>query len=259
MPLLPVKGRKGVDFMREAYMRDGPDHTDDAVVQKIILHCAQCPKDYPFNTVCPSCCYNVASYGVDIQRAQLLRVAYKIPVNTRNADVWHKQQEHEHKTTGRMAFIVVALLIATLVWICRDASKQGYIDFGYKPPMPTAQRIPAPNPNVQRIGLDNERIATMVEETLKKVATNIKDVTGDGQINCQDYAALFKRYYPDEAFIIYNAYIGSTGHVFNAVKAADGWYYIEPQRTKNWLMREAWPEYATVKQYNINMTTRFTR
>jgi hypothetical protein len=97
-----------------------------------------------------------------------------------------------------------------------------------------------------------------VEKALLEVRTNIADLNGDRKINCQDYAALFLRYYPT-AQIIYNPAIGPTGHVFNRVSTPDGWLYIEPQAGDVWLMREAWPQYNSVKHLNVEMTARYRR
>jgi hypothetical protein len=97
-----------------------------------------------------------------------------------------------------------------------------------------------------------------VAAALRRTADNVRDYNRDGVINCQDYAAAFMREYPS-AQIIYNPRIGPTGHVFNRVSTPDGWLYIEPQNTKKWLMREAWPQYNAVKHFNQEVTREFAR
>jgi hypothetical protein len=98
-------------------------------------------------------------------------------------------------------------------------------------------------------------VAADVRAALHRVQAHVYDSNGDGVINCQDYARQFVKEYPG-AIIIFNPYInepGQTGgHVFNYVKIDDveGGYYIEPQRTVNWLMREAWPQWNEVMHAN---------
>ena len=90
-----------------------------------------------------------------------------------------------------------------------------------------------------------------VQRVLYKVHDNIRDVNRDGEINCQDYCLLFCDYY-STAQIVYNKYIGDSGHVFIRVHTDDGWLYIEPQNTNNYYARNAWYKdiYPTVKEYN---------
>jgi hypothetical protein len=107
-----------------------------------------------------------------------------------------------------------------------------------------------------------DAILYKVAEALGQTHRNIKDITGDGRINCQDYSAMFLRVVSAsglEAQIIYNPNIGLTGHVFNRVRTPDGWLYVEPQRTRNWLMRQAWPEWERVRHLNQEATNTYRR
>jgi hypothetical protein len=99
---------------------------------------------------------------------------------------------------------------------------------------------------------------TDVKKALKWVTQNVQDYNKDGALNCQDYSAAFLRAYPS-AQIMYNPNIGPTGHVFNRVSTPDGWLYIEPQNTGAWLMREAWPQWESVRHLNQEMTEKFRR
>ena len=66
-----------------------------------------------------------------------------------------------------------------------------------------------------------------------------------------DSILIFCDYY-STAQIVYNQYIGDSGHVFIRVHTDDGWLYIEPQNTNNYYARNAWYKdiYPTVKEYN---------
>jgi hypothetical protein len=92
--------------------------------------------------------------------------------------------------------------------------------------------------------------ASDIDEAIARVHEEIRDITGDGQVNCQDYAAMFLRHYPT-AQIIYNPEIGPTGHVFNRVNGLD----IEPQVINGrWRMEQVRPGYLGLSKYNSERT-----
>jgi hypothetical protein len=94
----------------------------------------------------------------------------------------------------------------------------------------------------------------MVQYAVQETRRNIRDMSGDGLINCQDYAILFERYYPG-ARIIYNPLIGPTGHLYNRITVGGEYVYIEPQAPEGkWLMEEAWANWDSVKLMSVDVT-----
>jgi len=74
-------------------------------------------------------------------------------------------------------------------------------------------------------------------------AVGVRDLNGDGKINCIDYACTFQRLYGRGCFIIqnYNPYTGFN-HLFNRIVDSQGRIYdIEPQGTpENYAMKLIW-------------------
>jgi hypothetical protein len=75
------------------------------------------------------------------------------------------------------------------------------------------------------------------------------DQTGDGHINCQDYAELFYKYAMGQGYHV--RYIVNSGlnHAFNSVNVNGSWIPIEPQAAENNglekspLLSSRWPNY----------------
>lgn len=94
--------------------------------------------------------------------------------------------------------------------------------------------------------------------TKKLVDKNIKDINGDGSVNCQDYAITFKliwdSVYPDcknDCIIIRNRSM-LMHHLFNGVYDGNDLVFIEPWASDpyNYLMRNNW-NYKWNPRYNI--------
>jgi hypothetical protein len=96
---------------------------------------------------------------------------------------------------------------------------------------------------------ESQRTIAKIEATVKKVNAKRRDMNGDGKWNCQDAVRQFREIWPESTTIL-NEHIGPTGHLFIQVPLGDDVIYVEPQNTVKWRMRDAWPEWARVKQYN---------
>jgi hypothetical protein len=181
-----------------------------------------------------------------------MRTTYRVPVDYSQLNEYYRDIEKYDRAHGCFAVIVLLAVVLPIVyWIAigypRAQQKRIQDYAAYK-----AQQAVKPVARPQQSFKD-------VEDALRSVGTNIRDITGDRKVNCQDYAAMFLWYYPN-AQIMYNPKIGSTGHVFNRVWTPEGWLYIEPQNKGGiWLMREAWKQWEQVRQYNQEMTARFGR
>jgi hypothetical protein len=103
--------------------------------------------------------------------------------------------------------------------------------------------------------------ASRVQRALNNTASAIKDVTRDRKINCQDYSILFTRYYGEGAQLYYHppAPHWPTGHLYVRAQSVDGWVYIEPQRTTDWLMRQAWPGKEYIRGGRVAHESEFLR
>jgi hypothetical protein len=93
-----------------------------------------------------------------------------------------------------------------------------------------------------------------IVRAIARTKADLHDVSGDGLINCQDYAMLFRTYYTG-ARIIYNPYIGPTGHLFNMITIGNDSFFVEPQAPNGkWLMEEAWDEWTSVASFSRDVT-----
>jgi len=238
------------EIIREAYMREGVDHADDAMVFNVAHMCAQCTYDYPYDACCTNCQYNTAQYmNGNVQRAKLMRVNAQYQPEYPELRRYYKEQEQCYKSSS-FAGILIAIVLLSIAaggihWVYRQNVKAKQ-EWNARTKAVAAKSVPAYD-------------YSEVEKALNSMRGNITDLNGDRKINCQDYAALFLRYYPT-AQIIYNPAIGPTGHVFNRVHTPEGWLYIEPQQANGvWLMRKAWPQYESVKHLNREVTREYAR
>lgn len=220
--------------VREGYLREGDDHCDDEALFRIARQCARCSKRYPSSDCC-SCAYNNANY-TEPRRAALLRTEAKL--TNAEADYWsrrHQETVRQHNSevqrVGCGSVIATAIIVSLLIW-------------GGSKVVASLQRAPPPKPTVQQAAAtvypySEARVLAALEYVRKWKG----DVNWDGETNCQDYALLFQRAYP-QSEIFYHApnSIWPSGHVYNRVKSEQGWVYIEPQTKpgKSWAMRDHW-------------------
>ncbi|MBD5398482.1 hypothetical protein HDR60_03175 [bacterium] len=94
--------------------------------------------------------------------------------------------------------------------------------------------------------------------TKKLVDKNIKDINGDGSVNCQDYAIIFKLIWDDvfpnyksDCIIIRNRSV-FMHHLFNGVYDRSDLVFVEPWASDpyNYLMCDNW-SYKWNPRYNI--------
>ncbi|MGI5099534.1 hypothetical protein E4N70_11515 [Treponema vincentii] len=236
-------------MIRQAYFYEGEDHIDDEYIKTIARRCASCARDFGCS-YCTNCQFNPAQF-VEFNRAKMLRTAFYIKNQERIG--YHSKPsagEHSEPSRGEAFFKFLALCAGLLIIILAVKNNIDTTRYPYSAPASTY------NKQVQSIkkGKSNTSLKNVereVQRVLYKVHDNIRDVNRDGEINCQDYCLLFCDYY-STAQIVYNKYIGDSGHVFIRVHTDDGWLYIEPQNTNNYYARNAWYKdiYPTVKEYN---------
>ena len=181
----------------------------------------------------------------------MLRTAFYIKNQERTG--YHSKPSaggHSEPSRGEAFLKFLALCAGLLIIILAVKNNIDTTRYPYSAPASTynkqAQPVKKGKSNTSLKNVERE-----VQRVLYKVHDNIRDVNRDGEINCQDYCLLFCDYY-STAQIVYNKYIGDSGHVFIRVHTDDGWLYIEPQNTNNYYARNAWYKdiYPTVKEYN---------
>jgi hypothetical protein len=221
--------------VREGYLREGEDYRDDEALFRIARQCARCSKSYPSSDCC-SCMYNNASY-TEPRRAALLRAEARL--QNAEADYWTerwaktvRRHNSENQRAGCGSVIATAIIVSLLIW---GGSKVVAFLQRAQPPVPKvmlqAQQVAYPYS------------AARVEAALQYVQKWKGDVNWDGETNCQDYALLFQRAYP-QAELFYHApnSLWPSGHLYNRVASKQGWVYIEPQTKPGgvWTMRDHW-------------------
>jgi hypothetical protein len=177
---------------------------------------------------------------------------------------YYESVDKRHSRSINFSAFIVILVLGVVGFIYYDAQ----IRSSHTPSAPRivertvirevpskAAPTPAPMRPVSTIHDTNVR----VRSTLTQVHAQIKDLNNDGKINCQDYAAMFHRLWPDSD-IMYNRHIGPTGHVFIRIPAgnAGGIYFVEPQAKNNdWLMSEQWPNWNQWKNQSVEVTSQY--
>jgi hypothetical protein len=158
-------------------------------------------------------------------------------IKTETKDTVYRQLAHERasrKGNRQYRYLLLGIIILCLIWKQCAPVIKNYIA---PPVVVNVEEVAKPAPTAPVAAKPKPKQLT-VEQALAQVNDGkLWDLNKDGLINCIDYAIRFKQLYPS-AIIVRN-YNKKTGmnHLFNY---ADG-KYIEPQRTKNYLMREAWP------------------
>ena len=223
---------------RTAYIHEGDDHIDDEYIKMIAKRCARCSRDFGCS-YCTNCQFNPAQF-VEFNRARMMRTAYQVSL--------HEVAENIKPSIGvqilKFIGIIVGIVIALAALVNKDNKPaHTYNSYTYK----TNNKVSKTNNKTSLIEVEKE-----VQKVLYKVRDNIKDLNYDGAVNCQDYCLLFIQYYPT-AQIVYNKFIGDSGHVFIRVHTDDGWLYIEPQNTSNFYARDAWYKniYPKIKEHNV--------
>ncbi|MDR0998668.1 MAG: hypothetical protein LBL70_06335, partial [Treponema sp.] len=154
--------------MKEAYMREGPDHTDDRMIMNVARVCAGCSRAYPTEP-CRTCSFNPAQY-TDAKRANLMRANAQIGFDERPL-------QREHLANSISTGITFMLLVLSFVLIIA---------------------VPQCSKRAQTSPWERK-----VETAIRLTHENIRDVSQDGLVNCQDYAVLFEHYFTG-ASIIFN-------------------------------------------------------
>jgi hypothetical protein len=240
--------------VREGYLREGDDHHDDSIIERIAERCALCSKRYPTADCC-HCQYNTANYGIDPARASMLRT-HAILLNQEEALNVRRYNAHikrENRNTSFMTLghiLILAMLVGVCTWVIRDCkaaprARTRSLEEVYKPSRPVSSGYSA----------------NRVQRALNSTAAGIQDITHDRKINCQDYSILFTRHYGQGSQLYYYPPVPHwpTGHLYVRVESADGWVYIEPQRTSNWTMRAAWPGKEYIRGGRVAYEREFMR
>jgi hypothetical protein len=251
-------------------MREGIDHADDALLRQIARQCAKCPNHYPEADACRCCDYNGAQYnGGDISRAKLMRLnCMPDPGSAERLAYYREQKAKYHDGNSNFLIgiaVVAAVLFGLMHWDMRRREallppqpKHFQSMFSEEPVKPAAAPVKPAPPKTQ--SAVNTTVAK-VRQTLDQVHANIKDVNRDGTINCQDYAMMFHKYWP-ETDIMFNKHIGPTGHVFirYTLPTGEGSYFIEPWykgKDNKWTMKDVWPEWDRVRNDSIVATKHY--
>ena len=216
-------------MVREVTMREGTDHADDEFLKIIARECADCEREYGCSE-CWNCTLNPTRYTNNHTRAELIRNAYMVS---------HKR----NRSPKRFDFL------SFFGGVCLIALVSFYLYMFY---YMIARPKNKPKQSVKKEQVSNlASVERKVQSTINYVHNNLIDFNTDGEINCQDYVLLFQMKYPSSQ-IVYNPFIGDSGHVFIRVWTDDGWLYVEPQLKSNWYVRNAWykDKYQSVKQYN---------
>jgi len=201
---------------------------------------------------CAGCQYNVFNYVDDVREASLLKAnAY--------TDYDRQQRLHKKVEAARNAEdfgygIWTLLVIGFLIWMCWSI-KSCVTNDSYTPPPQQSLIENMSNEqltkNIARYHGTPKAIDYIVT-LLKRV---IKDINGDGLINCIDYSLGFRMLYGDEAFIIVNVNrFTGMNHMFIQLYYGGEEYDVEPQGTASrWTMAENWGDrYNSI--YNTNRT-----
>lgn len=217
--------------------------TDIEYVKAVARKCAKCSRNYG-DEHCKRCMFNPAHY-VNERQAQLIRSAYVVW----DEECIERQRGYtsttSHKSDSNSFFTFIAFIFFIILIYYMYTSSA----------LEVANRLASMKPKsvtTKTTKVSNfKQVEKDVQNVLYRVRDNIRDMNNDGVVNCQDYCLLFTQYMP-AAQVIYNKYIGDTGHVFVRVHCDDGWLYIEPQHTTNFYARNAWYKdiYPQVKKYN---------
>jgi len=168
---------------------------------------------------CGNCQLNVSLYCNDTREAVLIKTTAAIDNE--------KMHEYKAQESFNMKFwcIIICILVGFFIYKCSPDKKAM---------SPVPQETP---PNVALAQTQSIRI--LIERT----RTRIRDVNGDGIINCIDYAVVFKELYPTAAIVRNENPRTGFHHLFNAISDGNGnWIYIEPNssRLRSYLMSEVW-------------------
>ena len=147
-----------------------------------------------------------------------------------------------------IALIIMAVLIIGLIVTCNIKS-----DVDHKRNMEWIRGLST------SISTDMDKVNAALQTT----ATSMRDINGDGLINCIDAAVIFYGVYPDKRAvrIVHNTK-GTWSHLFNEVKIDGVWKAIEPQAQYTNLssiyMKDVWSQQYDPSR-NRNVTSDYLR
>lgn len=227
--------------------------------------CVQCRFDFISDSIiCEVCQYNIDKY-TDAKQSALIRAfaqaehaSYLRVCGDEITARPHKPQKH----TIRNSIIVSGMILGGVyLWhTCSSVEEREYVTSTVSAPMDTrpVERDVAKETRTTR---NNEQaIIRKITEVCRRIKRDIKDISGDGEVNCQDYAAMFLRYYPEAPIMYHSSMLDYRDgiykpHTFNRVRADTGWIYVEPQAVSGvWLMRDAWPGWKSTDPRNKEAT-----
>jgi len=176
---------------------------------------------------CGNCQFNASLYIDDPREAVLIKT--NAAIDAEQAENYRREED-----AGFWAKII-AVVVFTLIfcWQCAKCS---------------APKETPPKPTVS--------IKYYTIDVVSMLPSYVRDVNGDGVINCIDYAVCFYELKPDSRIIRNQNPNTGWHHLFNAVPQPDGsWLYIEPNsaHSGSYSMKNIWGiEYDP--RYNRNET-----
>jgi hypothetical protein len=203
--------------------------SDDRELYHVALQCEMNRQaGHCVNYNCQTCNLNIVHYTTSLAKAGLVKATANVDANRR------AQYAKNDNVFGYICLVTIAGIILAIVLAVSSCNK----------PVATVPQDTIP---IDRI-----------EQTLKLVRRDIKDLNDDGLVNCIDYAKLFKKYYGYNARIIRNIN-KDTGmdHLLNAVMNSDKdpiskWIIVEPQgNSYTWRPNIFWgSKYNSDKDYD---------
>jgi hypothetical protein len=175
-----------------------PQSKDEESLYQLAYNCAASQAAVKCNA-CKKCMYNITLYGWDLSQIKLIKARATMDYHH---DIYNKQREKKaywQAEFGIAAFTIVVILILALVlpYECDGLELP-------PPPYSPPKHAPA---------------------MIRYVKENIRDVNGDGKINCVDYSVVFYENWPHSSII--HVWDNSVG--FDHLLILAEGKYVEPQ------------------------------
>lgn len=179
---------------------------------------------------CNYCRLNIAAYIPDIREAMLIKTNAELDY------VRLRRNKVADNTMYTICYLILFAFLGFVIYQCKSCSAPG------EQPPPTR--------------LEDIRL---VREITAEIYESPRDMNGDWQINCIDYACMFYKRWPGKCRIIQNTH-GTFNHMFNAIMIDGGWRYIEPWSKGAFLfyMEDVWGN-KYHPAWNIDRTDEYRR
>jgi hypothetical protein len=202
---------------------------------------------------CGNCQFNVQLYIADPREAVLIRTSAAI-----DEQKIYEQKKDEENT--KLVGVIILMVTCLFLWYKCSTPAQKSISVTQKEPeytMPvqTVAVNTEVNPSFANPKPPEKIKDKSISTVCETVRVKIRDMDGDGQVNCVDYATLFYIEYGPGCRIIRNIN-PQTGmnHLFNQVTYNDGRsFMIEPQNGHLIRMERVWGSKYDPK-YNCDET-----